>query len=119
MSGTFQGRVAYCTLQINGGAGSAAIVSQSGDFDAAPAAPIYTGAGNFLLTLAAGSGIDPLEATYIISAGEGTSAFGEPVVFATTDSTIQINYLTALGAANPSLAGIAKLHLAVFVKPAN
>lgn len=120
MSSTFSGRVAYCTIQIDGGAGTAIISGQSGDFDATPTTPIYTAPGDFALTLNQGSGIDPTEAVYLISAGEGTNVAGLPVVFAAADQSINIQFQSpGGGTVDPSLAGVAKLHLAVLVKPSN
>ena len=123
MSGIFSGRVAFCTLEIDGGAGTAVITNQSGDFVEAPALPIppiYTAAGDYLLTLKSGFGIDPNEGIYLVSAGEGTNVAGLPVVFAAADQTIQIQFQSGGGGTvDPSLAGVARLHLVVLLKPQN
>jgi len=119
MSGTFQGRVAFCTIAVDAAGGSASIVSQSGDFDATPASPIYNAAGVYDLEYSSGSGIDANEGTFLVTLGEGCTIGGTtPIVFSATDTGLQIRVRSGVGDVDPT-AATGRIHLAILCKPAN
>ena len=118
MPGTFQGRTAYCTLEIDpAGAGSVTLINQSGEF----VSGAYTAAGDYLLTLQGFNGIGPNQATYLVSVGEGATVPGlTACCFATAATTIQIKLISGAGAtADPAPAAVTRVHLCVLVSPAN
>jgi hypothetical protein len=103
MSGTFQGRVAFASIQYSGGI--PAIVTQSGDFDSVA----DTGTGIFTLTLS--SPIDPNEACISLAIRGGS---GAAHVNSWTDTTIEIHCQTLAGAAADRNTDVT-----ILVKPAN
>ena len=113
MSGTFQGRLAYASFTVAGGA--VTFNSQSGDFDETPTTPIYTGVGDYLLTLS--SPIDPAEASYQITCRTAAGRVCVPSIISasTTDSAIRIE-VNDETAANVDPLGF---DLTVVVKPSN
>lgn len=80
MSGTFQGRVAFASIEFPGG--TPTIISQSGDFDATVA---DDGVGKFTIPLV--SPIDPAEASISLSL---RGAPGAPYVRSWTDTSLSI-----------------------------
>ena len=102
MSGTFQGRVAFASVDET----TPSFVSQSGDF-----ASVSKLASVFTLTYQAGAGIDPTECVFLATC-RNTSGFA--AVTAATDTTVEISTFTAGGA-----AGDRDFDLAILVKPAN
>lgn len=111
MSGTFQGRLAYASFAVGGG--SVTFNSQSGDFDESPITPIYTGAGDYLLTLT--SPIDPAEACYQISCRSAVGTVRVASVVSPLAGTLQIEVLDETGA-NADPVGF---DLTIVVKPSN
>lgn len=112
MSGTFQGRLAYASCAIVAGP-AVTITSQSGDFDETPVTPIYTGAGDYLLTLS--SPIDPSEACYQITCRASAGDVRVASILNATDTTIRVQVLDETSAqADP-----AGFDIVVVVKPSN
>ena len=111
MSGTFQGRLAYASFAVAGGA--ITINSQSGDFDETPFTPMYTGAGDYLLTLT--SPIDPAEACYQISCRSAVGTVRVASIVSPLAGTLQIEVLDET-ASNADPDGF---DVTVIVKPAN
>lgn len=104
MSGTFQGRVAFASIEYVAGAPTFRV--QSGDFDATI---VDGGTGDFTLTLA--SPIDPAEAC--ISFG-CRGAAGAAHVATWTDTTLRVLVSDLAGAAADT-----DCDLTILVKPAN
>lgn len=112
MSGTFQGRLAYASCNIAAGP-TIAFNAQSGDFDETPLTPIYTGAGDYLLTLS--SPIDPGEAVYQISCRTAVGTVRVASIVSALDASLQIEVLDETGT-NADPVGF---DLTIVVKPAN
>jgi hypothetical protein len=116
MSGTFQGRLAFTSCTVNGGA--VTFKSQSGDFDETPTAPIYTGVGIFTLTLT--SPIDPNEACYQVTcrsiAARPRTAIVDSAL--TTADTIVVRVFDDANVGAPA-ADPTGFDLSISVKPSN
>lgn len=108
MSGTFQGRLAYASFAVAGGA--ITITSQSGDFGT----PGYAGAGEFRLNLA--SPIDPAECAIALTPRTVAATPRYAVVLtSSTDNFIDVEVYNDTGTpADPS-----GLDISIVVKPAN
>lgn len=108
MSGTFQGRVAYASFAVAGGA--ITTTSQSGDFDA----PSYSGVGEFRLNLL--SQIDPSECVVQITPRNTAANPGYGIVLtSSTDTFINVELYNDTG----TLTDPPGFDVLVLVKPAN